>query len=103
MLQLDEAKCFCGEEVKIYLEQKGVQPQAAPGEAHARLGIVERRHMVLRTAIENYLDNSGVEETIDAVREAVNHVAPAMNNLSFTRGYTPTQWVSTATLGTHLA
>ena len=49
--------------------------------------------MVSCTAIENYLENSGVEKTIDAVREVVNHVAPAMNNLSFTKGYTPTQWV----------
>ena len=94
---------ICGEEVKIYLEQKRVQPQAAAGEAHTRLGTVERRRIVLRTAIENYLENSGVEKTIDAVREAVNHAALAMNNLSFTRGYTPTQWCSTATLGAHRA
>ena len=79
--------------MKTFLEQKGVQPQVAPGEAHTRLGIVERRHMVLRTAVENYLDNAAVEKTIDTVREAVNHVAPVMNNLSFTRGYTPSQWV----------
>ncbi len=93
MLQCDEARPFCSEVVKLYLVRRGIKLQVAPGEAHARLGIVERRHMVLRTAVENYMEDSNLEKTLEAVHEAVNHVAPVMNTLSFSRGHTPTQWV----------
>ncbi len=53
MSQHDEARPFCSEEVKLYLERRGIKLQVAPGEVHARLGIVERRHIVPRTAVEN--------------------------------------------------
>ena len=65
----------------------------APGEAHNRLGIIERRHMVFRTACENYMDNENLERTKANVKEAVEYVAPVLNTLSFTKGYTPSQWV----------
>ncbi len=51
MIQCDEARPYCSEEVKLYLERRGIKLQVAPGEAHTRLGIIERRHMVLRTAV----------------------------------------------------
>ncbi len=54
----------------------------APGEAHTRLGIIERRRMVLRTAVETYMDDSNLEKTLKAAREAVKHVTPVMNTLS---------------------
>ena len=54
-LQCDEARCFCGQEVTTFLERHGTVVDVAPGEAHTRLGIVERRHMVLRSAIETYI------------------------------------------------
>ena len=57
------------------------------------MGIVERRHMVLRTALEHFMDMENIPKTIDGVREVVTFVAPAMNNLVFTKGYTPGQWV----------
>ena len=93
LLQFDEARCFCGDEVKTYLEQNNVQVDVAPGEAHSRLGIVERRHLVLRTAIETYMADEQLSRTLSSVREAVMHVTPAMNQLSFVKGYTPSQWV----------
>jgi hypothetical protein len=93
MFQYDEARPFCSEEVRLYFERRGIMLQVVPVEAHTRLGIVKRRHMVLRTAVENYMEDSNLEKTWDAVREAVNLVAPVMNTLSFSRGYTPTQWV----------
>ncbi len=35
--------------------------------------------MVLRTAVETYMDDSNLEKILEAVREAVNHAAPVMN------------------------
>ncbi len=93
MLQCDEARPFCGDELKLFMERYGIEPQVAPGEAHTRLGIIERRHQVLRTAVENYMSSEDLALTIDSIREAVEYVTPAMNNLSFTKGYTPSQWV----------
>ena len=93
LLQCDEARCFCGHEVKHFLEHNHVKLDVAPGEAHTRLGIVERRHMVLRAAIETYMQEENLQPTLAGVREAVDHVVPAMNQLSLTRGYTPAQWV----------
>jgi hypothetical protein len=49
--------------------------------------------MVMRDAVEEYIELEGPPKTIDTVREAVSYLAPAMNTLSFTRGYTPSQWV----------
>lgn len=92
-LQMDEARPFCSQEVITAMERYGVEVDIAPGEAHTRLGIIERRHMVLRSAIETFLDSENLENTLDNVRDAVGYVAPTMNNLAFTKGYTPTQWV----------
>ncbi len=71
MLQHAETRPFCDEEVRLYLERRGIKLQVAPSEARARLGIIERRHMVLRSAVETYMDDSNLEKTHEAVREAV--------------------------------
>ena len=92
-LQMDEGRGFCSQEVLTSLERHGVLVDVAPGEAHTRIGIVERRHAVLRQAVENYLEGEPLEATLDNVREAVRLVSSAINNLSFTKGYTPSQWV----------
>ena len=89
MFQCDEARPFCSEEAKLYLERKGIKLQAATGEAHARLGIIERRRMVLRTAIETYTADAHLERSLKPIREAARHVARVANTVSFTRGYTP--------------
>ena len=92
-IQNDEARPFCSQEVTVFLETHGVSIDVAPGEAHTRLGIIERRHLVLRTAIEAYMEEEHMEKIVENVRDAVNHIAPIMNTLSFTKGYTPMQWV----------
>ena len=40
----------------------GIDHQVAPGEAHERLALVERRHAVLRKAIEVYLNDRKLEQ-----------------------------------------
>lgn len=92
-LQFDEARCFCGQESMTFFEKFNIRVDVAPGEAHTRLGIVERRHMVMRTAIDTYMQNENLPLTHEAVKQAVDHVTHAINTLSFTRGYTPAQWV----------
>ena len=67
--------------------------EPAPGEAHARLGIVERRHMVLRDALEKYMEYEQISKTKDDIRDALTYVAPAINQLTYNKGYTPSQWV----------
>ena len=49
----------------------GIKLQVAPGEARARLVIVERRHVVLRTALEMHMTDANLELSVDAVREAL--------------------------------
>ena len=67
-----------------YLEKHGVQLEVAPGEARNRLGVVERRHMVLRTALENYMDAESMDLTPENVKSVVQYVAPTLNTLVFT-------------------
>ena len=54
-IQFDEAKCFCRNEIIAFLDRNNSLVDAAPGEAHAWLGIVERRHQVLRTALGMFI------------------------------------------------
>ncbi len=56
MLQFDEVRPFNSEEQKWFFEQRGVQPIVAPGEAHFRLGVVEKGHQVFRAAVETYVE-----------------------------------------------
>ena len=50
------------------------------------------RHLVMRAAIEAYMETEKRELAIQNVREAVDRVAPVLNALSFNKGYTPAQW-----------
>ncbi len=92
-LPLDEARPLKSEEQKRVLEQCGVQPVVAPGEACFRFGVVERCHHVFRAAVATYVEQEKLPLTLESVREAVFQVSPAMSQLSSTNGYTPAQWV----------
>ncbi len=73
------------------MEQRGIQPVVAPGEAHFRLGVVERRRQAFRAVEETYIEQEKLPLTLESVREAVIQVSPVMDQLSFTKGYTPAQ------------
>ena len=64
----------------------------APGEAHHRLGVVERRHAVLRKTVEIYMTDLGLTDT-DGLRQALNYVIPQINASPTVAGFSPTQWV----------
>jgi hypothetical protein len=68
-----------------------IQPAAAPGEAHFRLGVVERHQQVFRAEMERHFEQKKLPLTLESVREAVLQASPVMIQLSFTKGYTPAQ------------
>ena len=53
-----------------------IQHMISPGEAHTRLGIVERRHSVLRKAVEIYMGDLDLH-TVDGLRQALAYVLPS--------------------------
>ena len=64
----------------------------SPGEAHERLAQLERRHQVLRRAVEMYLEDHppiGPESLV----EALSFVVPQLNQTLSVGGFSPTQWV----------
>ena len=64
----------------------------APGEAHARLGTVERRHQMLRRAVEIFLYDRGLN-TKEGIKTALSYVVPQMNSMCTVAGFSPAQWV----------
>ena len=64
----------------------------APGEAHERLGLVERRHSILRKAIEVYLHDLSLSGP-ESIKESISYVVPQLNNTPNVAGFSPSQWV----------
>ena len=93
IIQCDEQRAFCSGQFQQFCNQNNIEPWIAPGEAHWKLGVVERRHPVLRKAIELYLRDNNLPPGRNSAIQALDHIVPVMNTLSFTRGYTPAQWV----------
>ena len=67
-LHTDEGRGWLGAPFQSWTTEKMINHLVAPGEAHERLGLVERRHSVLRKAVEVYLHDlklsgtSGIKE-----------------------------------------
>ena len=73
--------------------QHGIKLLVAPGEAHERLGAVERSHAVLREALETYLEAEQITRTVENVKDALNYVPAHVNRLLHHKGFSPSQWV----------
>jgi len=69
-----------------------INHMVAPGEAHERLGLVERRHSVLRKAIEVYLHDLKLSGS-SGIKESLRYVVPQLNNTTNVAGFSPAQWV----------
>ena len=93
-LQFDEARCFWSREVTVNLQHFGAELDISPGEAHSRMGIVERRHLTMRTTAVAYLDDLHKEATLENVRGAMMHMAAAMNGFH--------AWFYTVAVGSEL-
>ena len=80
-LKADEGRGFCSQSFIEWTDLHGIQFVPSPGEAHNRIGAVERAHDVLREALEVYLDTEQIVRTIENVKEALGYVVPQVNRL----------------------
>ena len=92
-LQVDEGRGFCSKDFVDWTDQHGIQLLAAPGEAHERMGAIERSHAVLREALETYLETEQITRTVENVKDALNYVPSQVNRLTHHKGFSPAQWV----------
>ena len=91
-LHTDEGRGWLGEPFQRWTTEKMVNHLVAPGEAHERLGLVERRHSILRKAIEVYLHDLSLSG-VDGIKESIAYVVPQLNNTRNVAGFSPSQWV----------
>ena len=92
VLQVDAHPSWASAAVRDWVTTHGVELLISPGEAHQRLAQVERRHQVLRRAIDVFMADTG-GTTIDDLRRALDFLVPQVNNTISVQGYSPTQWV----------
>lgn len=92
VLITDEGRSWLGASMEAWTTSWGIDHQVAPGEAHERLALVERRHAVLRKAIEIYLSDRHLSNK-KGVREAITHIVPQQNGTPSVVGFSPSQWV----------
>ena len=69
--------------------------EIAPGQAHTRLSIVERRHQVVSRGIELFLaqqedDNMNIHDQM--IASSLCYVVPQINNTPSAQGFSATQW-----------
>ena len=91
-LRVDEAKGWASQALRDWTSANGITLEVAPAECHNWLGSVERKHQVVRRALELFMDDSG-ERTLSSLKHAAVYVPGQINNMSFVRGFTPNQWV----------
>ena len=91
-LRVDSAKGWESRTVRDWCSDKGIILEVAPAESHNWLGVVERRHQVVRKSLELYMDELG-SPTLHNLKEAAIYVPPRINQMSFTKGFSPYQWV----------
>ncbi|OLQ01345.1 Copia protein [Symbiodinium microadriaticum] len=93
-LFVDSHRAWGSDEMMHFTTEHGIELVISPGEAHERLAQLERRHQVLRRAVELYLeDNPPTGSGIEALIEALTFVVPQLNQSLSVGGFSPTQWV----------
>ena len=75
ILITDEGRPWLGGTFESWSSALGINHQVAPGEAHKRLALVERRHAVLRRACEVYTQNRKLTDH-HGIKEALTYVIP---------------------------
>ena len=88
----DKGRGFSSDEMLTWTSDINIQHMISPGEAPTRLGIVERRHAVLRKAVEIYMNDLGLQ-MVDGLRQALAYVLPQVNSTPSVAGFSPAQWV----------
>ena len=72
-LVTDEGRGWLHDDFQEWTDSQSLQHVVAAGEAHEQLALVERRHAVLRKALEVYLMDFGLEGA-NAIRQALSYV-----------------------------
>ena len=88
----DEGRPWLGGKFDEWTSAHGIHHKVAPGEAHERLAVVERRHAVLRKACELYLDEMKLT-TPAGIKEALVYIVPQQNATPSVAGFSPAQWL----------
>ena len=91
-LRIDEGKGFAATHLRDWCSEHGIMLEIAPAESHNWLGSIERKHQVVRKAVELYMLDKG-KKTKKTLLEAAIYCPGQINSLSYTRGFTPAQWV----------
>ena len=91
-LRIDEGKGFAATHLRDWCSEHGIMLEIAPAESHNWLGSIERKHQVVRKAVELYMAEKG-KKTRKTLLEAAIYCPGQINSLSYTRGFTPAQWV----------
>ena len=91
LLQVDEHRSWASDHLKTWAGQHSIQMMISPGQAHERLAIIERRHQVIRRALDLFLLESK-DYTPEGIINALNYVIPQVNRMPNVQGYSPLQW-----------
>ena len=91
-LVTDEGRGWLSQTFETWTNAHGIEHTVAPGEAHERLAIVERRHAILRKSIEVYMDDVQLNDA-SGIKEALTYCVPQINGTPSVAGFSPTQWV----------
>ena len=91
VLQVDERRGWCSDAMLDWASQHNVELQISPGKAHERLSILERRHQVVRRAVELFLFENG-DFSNEGIVKALNYTIPQINRQPNVHGFSPMQW-----------
>ena len=91
-LLTDEGRGWLSAQMDEWTSAHNINHIVAPGEAHERLALVERRHAVIRKSVEVYLDDMKVDGPA-GIQEALCYIIPQLNSTPGVAGFSPAQWV----------
>ena len=84
-VRVDEAKGWASLAVREWCSDRGIILEVAPAESHNWLGAVERKHQVVRRALELFMDEEGGRNETNLVKAAI-YVPQQINSLSIHKG-----------------
>ena len=88
----DEGRPWLSRIFEEWSAAHGIFHEIAPGEAHERLAVVERRHALLRKAVEIYCSDQHCNNA-KGIKEALVYCVPQLNGSNTVAGFSPAQWV----------
>eukprot|EP00435_Cladocopium_sp_Y103_P011780 s1452_g3.t1 len=92
VLITDEGRGWNADRFNEWTSDQMIEHVVAPGEAHTRLALVERRHAVLRKAAEVWMDDQKMV-TVEGLKQALCYVVPQLNASPTVCGFSPSQWL----------